>query len=138
MLDITKLPVDKKGGALVYARKDNKKDGEIMFALVHDVFGYWTISKGTVEEGEKEDEATIREIKEEVNLVFIPWELFYTSEDSWFELNRFLWTWEWSVKIKEDELNWYGWFTYEEIIKLEIAFDNRKVLDLLKEKNLID
>ena len=74
-LDITKLPVDKKGGALVYARKptspvggDNKQDGEIMFALVHDVFGYWTISKGSVEEGEREDEATIREIKEEIGL----------------------------------------------------------------------
>ncbi len=68
ILDITKLPVDKKGGALVYARKDNKQDGEIMFALVHDVFGYWTISKGSVEEGEREDEATIREIKEEIGL----------------------------------------------------------------------
>lgn len=68
ILDITKLSVDKKGGALVYARKDNKQDGEIMFALVHDVFGYWTISKGSVEEGENEDEATIREIKEEIGL----------------------------------------------------------------------
>lgn len=68
ILDITKLPVDKKGGALVYARKDNEQDGEIMFALVHDVFGYWTISKGSVEEGENEDEATIREIKEEIGL----------------------------------------------------------------------
>ncbi|MDD5721164.1 MAG: transcription antitermination factor NusB [Candidatus Pacebacteria bacterium] len=71
ILDITKLPVDKKGGALVYARKDNKQDGEIMFALVHDVFGYWTISKGSVEEGENEDEATIREIKEEIGLEIV-------------------------------------------------------------------
>ncbi|MFA6257786.1 MAG: transcription antitermination factor NusB [Candidatus Paceibacterota bacterium] len=68
ILDITKLPIDKKGGALVYARKDNKQNGEIMFALVHDVFGYWTISKGSVEEGENEDEATVREIKEEIGL----------------------------------------------------------------------
>src|ERR1035437_2884395 len=35
-LDITRLPVEKKGGALVYSRDDDK----IMFALVHDVFGY--------------------------------------------------------------------------------------------------
>ena len=40
-LDITKLPVESLGGALVYAHKD----GEIVFALVHDVFGYWTLSK---------------------------------------------------------------------------------------------
>lgn len=63
-LDISKLPVDKKGGALVYAIKD----GNILFALVHDVFGYWTISKGTIEEGENEREATVREIKEEIGL----------------------------------------------------------------------
>jgi N utilization substance protein B len=63
-LDITELPVEKKGGALVYA----KKNDQILFALVHDVFGYWTISKGSIEEGENEKEATIREIKEEIGL----------------------------------------------------------------------
>ena len=67
-VDISKLPVDKKGGALVYAKKDNMENGEIMFALVHDVFGYWTISKGSIEEGENEQEATVREIKEEIGL----------------------------------------------------------------------
>src|SRR3989344_2307522 len=66
-VDITKLPVERKGGALVYARRDNKNDGEILFALVHDVFGYWTISKGGIESGE-EEEATVREIKEEIGL----------------------------------------------------------------------
>ncbi|MFA6353773.1 MAG: transcription antitermination factor NusB [Candidatus Paceibacterota bacterium] len=68
VVDISKLPIDKKGGALVYAREDNKKDGKIMFALVHDVFGYWTISKGSIEKGEKEEDATVREIKEEIGL----------------------------------------------------------------------
>lgn len=63
-LDISKLPIEKKGGALVYAKKGN----DVLFALVHDVFGYWTISKGTIEEGESEEEATKREIKEEIGL----------------------------------------------------------------------
>lgn len=63
-VDITKLPVEKKGGALVYARKDD----EVLFALVHDVFGYWTISKGSIEDGENAEEATVREIKEEIGL----------------------------------------------------------------------
>lgn len=84
------------------------------------------------------EETAIREVKEEVNLIFNPTKLFYTSLDSWFWLNRFLWTWEWEVKIKEDELNGYGWFTYDEIVRLEIAFDNIKVLDILNEKELID
>jgi N utilization substance protein B len=56
ILDITKLPIDKKCGAIVYSKKNNKKDGEIVFALVHDVFGYWTLSKGSAEEGENEEE----------------------------------------------------------------------------------
>src|SRR3989339_59002 len=63
-VDISKLPIEKKGGSLVYA----KKDGKIFFALVHDVFGYWTISKGSIEDGESEKEATKREIKEEIGL----------------------------------------------------------------------
>jgi len=63
-VDITKLPVEKLGGALVYAKKDNN----ILFALVHDVFGYWTLSKGRIEEGENEEDGTKREIKEEISL----------------------------------------------------------------------
>ena len=68
-VDTTKIPVERKGGAIVYAKKDNKKDGEILFALVHDVFGYWTLSKGSMEVGEEEEEeASKREIKEEIGL----------------------------------------------------------------------
>ena len=63
-VDISKLPVEKKGGAIVYA----KLDDEIYFALVHDVFGYWTISKGGIEDGEDPEEATVGEIKEEIGL----------------------------------------------------------------------
>ena len=67
-VDISKLPIDKKGGALVYAKKDNKEDGEIVFALVHDVFGYWTISKGSLADGEDEELGTIREVEKEIGL----------------------------------------------------------------------
>lgn len=63
-LDINKLPVEKKGGAIVYAKKDN----DFVFAFVHDVFGYWTLSKGSIEKDESEEEATVREIKKEIGL----------------------------------------------------------------------
>ena len=63
-VDITKLPVEKKGGAIVYAKKGN----DVLFAFVHDVFGYWTISKGGIANGEDETEATAREIKNEIGL----------------------------------------------------------------------
>lgn len=63
-IDLTKLPVDQKAAAIVFARHG----GKIQIALVHDVFGYWTFSKGGVEEGENVEEAAIREIKEEIDL----------------------------------------------------------------------
>ena len=63
-VDITKLPVEKKGGALVYANHN----GKIYFALVHDVFGYWTISKGGIDGKDDEAVATAQEIKEEIGL----------------------------------------------------------------------
>ena len=63
-VDITKLPIDKKGGALVYA----DQNGKVVLALVHDVFGYWTISKGTIQGGENEALATKREVEKEIGL----------------------------------------------------------------------
>ncbi len=68
-IDISKLPIEKLGGALVYA----KKNENTLFALVHDVFGYWTLSKGRIGDNEKianesTEEGTIREIKEEIGL----------------------------------------------------------------------
>lgn len=59
-----KMPIDRLGGAVVYA----KHDGEWMLAFVHDVFGHWTLSKGKLEEGEDDKEATKRELKEEIGL----------------------------------------------------------------------
>ncbi|MEX2029050.1 MAG: transcription antitermination factor NusB [Candidatus Paceibacterota bacterium] len=63
-IDVTKLPVENLGGALVYARVGEN----ILFAFVHDVFGYWTLSKGKVEVTEDVEQGTIREIKEEIGL----------------------------------------------------------------------
>jgi len=58
------MPVERLGGAVVYARHE----GDIYLALVHDIFGHWTLSKGRVEEGENVQEGTVREIKEEISL----------------------------------------------------------------------
>lgn len=63
------VPVQNLGGAVVYA-----KDGEdIYLALVHDVFGHWTLSKGKIGDSEETkdesvEDGTIREIKEELGL----------------------------------------------------------------------
>ncbi|MFM2383475.1 MAG: hypothetical protein RIQ72_47 [Candidatus Parcubacteria bacterium] len=58
------MPIKKLGGAVVYAIHD----GAFHLALVHDVFGHWTLSKGKLEEGESVQEGTVREIKEEMGV----------------------------------------------------------------------
>ncbi len=62
--DITKIPIHRKAGAVVYSIKE----GVTYVALVHDVFGYWTLSKGSVEGEESLEEGAAREIKEEIGL----------------------------------------------------------------------
>jgi len=52
------------GGAVIYA-----KDGDdIYLALVHDVFGHWTLSKGKIPKGEDIEEGTIKGVKDELGL----------------------------------------------------------------------
>ncbi len=59
------MPIDQKAGAIVYAYDT---DGGLQFAMVHDVFGFWTLSKTTVQENETPEEAGARALKKEVNL----------------------------------------------------------------------
>lgn len=59
-----KMPKEHLVGAVVY-----KKEGdEFLFAFVHDVFGYWTLSKGHLKEKEKPEDGAKREIKEEIGI----------------------------------------------------------------------
>lgn len=58
------LPVEHLGGAIVYA----EHEGQYFLALVHDVFGHWTLSKGRLQEGEDIAAGTARKIKEEIGL----------------------------------------------------------------------
>lgn len=63
-LDLEKLPKEELGGAVVI-RRDREK---IHFALVHDVFGYWTFSKGHLAKDEDIEKGTVRKTKEEIGL----------------------------------------------------------------------
>lgn len=58
------MPVEKLGGAVVYS----KENGDVRLALVHDIFGYWTLSKGHIDAGEDIKAGVAREIKEELSL----------------------------------------------------------------------
>lgn len=62
------MPIDKLGGAVVYGTVN----GQMSLAMVHDVFGYWTLSKGHIKVDEENMAGTKREIKEEMNLNIEP------------------------------------------------------------------
>lgn len=58
------MPIERLVGAVVYAREGK----DIFLALVHDVFGRWTLSKGHNKEDEKDEDAVLRKVKEEMGI----------------------------------------------------------------------
>lgn len=63
-IPMDQLPVEKLAGAVVYA----KNEGDVYLALVHDVFGHWTLSKGRLENGEKDEECLKRKVPLEIGV----------------------------------------------------------------------
>jgi ADP-ribose pyrophosphatase YjhB (NUDIX family) len=58
------LPIRHLCGAVVYAFRNN----DIYLALVHDIFGHWTLSKDGLEDGEDHEAGVERVVKEELGL----------------------------------------------------------------------
>jgi N utilization substance protein B len=58
------MPIERLAGAVVYA----EDGGQMYFALVHDIFGHWTLSKGKIEEGEEVEAGAMRALKSELGL----------------------------------------------------------------------
>jgi len=58
------VPVEYLGGAVVYA----KSGVDIYLALVHDVFGRWTLSKGHIEADKDQEDEVKKAIKDELSL----------------------------------------------------------------------
>ncbi len=62
--DIKNLPLQELGGAIIYT----EKEGKTLLVFVHNVFGFWTLVKGTKEKGETLEECVRREAKEGTGL----------------------------------------------------------------------
>lgn len=59
-----KMPVLRLAGAVVYAVHED----QMYLALVHDIFGHWTLSKSKVAETETPKDGAVRALKEEIGL----------------------------------------------------------------------
>lgn len=71
-----KMPVQKMVGSVVY----RNKGGKIQVALIHDVFGRWTLSKGKSPEDEDNTDAVKRITNQELGLSVEPSELLGENE----------------------------------------------------------
>ncbi len=58
------MEIERLAGAVVYAMHEDT----MYLALVHDIFGHWTLSKGKIEEGEEIEHGAKRAIKSEIGL----------------------------------------------------------------------
>ncbi len=61
------MPIQRLAGAVVYA----EQDGLMYFALVHDIFGHWTLSKSKIAEEETVENGAIRALQEEIGLAVV-------------------------------------------------------------------
>jgi transcription antitermination protein NusB len=58
------MEIERLAGAVVYTMHE----GVMYLALVHDIFGHWTLTKGSIREGEQVSEGARREIYDEIGL----------------------------------------------------------------------
>jgi ADP-ribose pyrophosphatase YjhB (NUDIX family) len=99
--------------------------------------GFWGCPGGRAEKGESAEENVIREVKEECNLDFVPTKIFKTGIWQDRKFYRFLGNWSGEIKIQEEEVMAYNWFSYSESIKLDLSFDYKDVIELLYKNNFL-
>lgn len=130
-----KMSEEKLAGAVVYKKKGN----DIFFAMVHDVFGYWTLSKGHLEEKESPEDGATREIKEEIGLnIIIEKKIgkneYIASDPEKGKIRKnvtyFLaFTRDNNIKLKDTGgLDGADWFKMEELAELKIYDDIKPII----------
>ena len=45
--------------------------------------------------------------------------------------------WSGNIKIQEEEITEYNWFSFEEAIKLDLGFDYKEVIEMLHKEDLM-
>lgn len=138
------LPLEKMGGAIVYA----KHEGQYYLALVHDVFGRWTLSKGHIEEDPSPEDGVVRVVKEELGLAAkvenqVGENEYIASHPEKGRVRKHVWFFLASAPFEPLELKKSGglddakWFRLQDIIDLNFYDDMLPIVTAAVQK-LID
>lgn len=128
----------KSAGIITY-RNNN---GQPEYLLLHYVAGHWDFPKGKMKPGETQEEAALRELKEETGLTAtidpgflesISYQLTIDNQTAQKEVYFFVGQATSShVKLSHEHQN-YAWMPYEQALK-KLTYDNAR--ELLKSAHL--
>lgn len=125
------LPLEKLGGAIVYAHHD----GQYYLALVHDVFGRWTLSKGHIENDASPEVGVVRIVGEELGLMSVKVEEqvgeneYVASHPEKGKVRKHVWFFLVKSEFEQLELKKSGglddakWFRLQDILDLNFYDD---------------
>lgn len=100
--------------------------------------GCWAPPHGRLEKNETEEQAVVRETKEEVGLVVKPTKRIITMKADTKVKTVAFWEAEYvegEIEVDENEVSGYGWFNLEEALDLKLYPGTRKFLEGLGVKN---
>ena len=100
-------------------------------------YALWNFPGGKLEPGETAEQAAYREIREELNVDLINPKLVKTypvqNLGVNLDLNTFTGSIKGNIKIKDDELLAYGWFSLESVEDMKDKLRGSIILDQLRE-----
>lgn len=100
-------------------------------------YGLWNYPGGKLEQGETPEQAAYREIKEELNVELLNAKFVKTYPlqlpDISIDLNTFTGSIRGNVKIKDDELLAYGWFSLESVEEMKDKLRGETIIEQFRD-----
>lgn len=101
---------------------------------VHPFKGFWCLPGGHIDQGETALAAVIREVAEETGLIFTDPTFLCFSDEIFPQYNfhavalAFYGTASGTLRLMPEEVDEYGWFTIDEALSLQLAFNHEQLL----------
>ncbi|NTV08974.1 MAG: NUDIX hydrolase [Chlorobium limicola] len=96
--------------------------------------GFWCLPGGHIDQGETALAAVIREVAEETGLIFTDPTFLCFSDEIFPQYNfhavalAFYGTASGTLRLMPEEVDEYGWFTIDEALSLQLAFNHEQLL----------